>query len=205
MDGDVTGALPGPQVFGNGTGFNASLQEVTFGSMLSFLISFSGAFETAASGDGTAFALGILDAGLAPLLGANPASGASLVFDLFPGADPTFVTYDDAISVSAIPEPGTYALLLAGLFVLLAAGRRAQRFLSTSRPTPPGDGRRILGLRFRPREIAHDHPALLPGQRCHSTRGARPAKRCTCGRRSSARYGSPAHRGPTIPGTCRST
>jgi len=67
----------------------------------------------------------VLGADFAPLIGNEPLSEASLIFDLVPGVAPAFTAYDAGIVVSAIPEPGTYALLVAGLLLLVAAGRRA--------------------------------------------------------------------------------
>jgi hypothetical protein len=116
--GAVSGTLPGTQTFANGPSpFNASLQQVIFGSEISFLLSFSGAFETASTGDGTAFALGILGLGYETLLG-DPDIGAALVFDLVPGAAPSFTAYDPTVSVSVIPEPSVDALIVVGLLAI---------------------------------------------------------------------------------------
>jgi hypothetical protein len=129
VDGAVSGTLPATQTFENDPSFflNASLQPVIFGSVISFLLSFSGPFETALTGDGTAFALGILGTDRAPLLG-DLDIGAALVFDLFPGVAPTLTVYDPAVSVSAIPEPSVSALIVAGLLVLTTALRGGRRY-----------------------------------------------------------------------------
>jgi hypothetical protein len=131
IDGAVTGALAGTLTFANGPSFfNALLQPVIFGSEFSFLVSFTGAFETASAGDGTAFAVGLFREvsgnADAPLLQADPDSGASLVFDLMPGAAPDFTVSDGAITVSAIPEPGVGALVAVGLLAMAVGwpGRR---------------------------------------------------------------------------------
>ena len=142
IEGSVSGTLAGTQTFTNDPlFFNASLQPVIFGSEFSFLLMFSGPFEATSTGGGTAFALGLFRevAGNpdAPLLQADPDSGASLVFDLMPGAVPVFTVSDGAITVSAIPEPGIGALVVVGLLAMAVGwpGRRRHAgFLGTWPP-----------------------------------------------------------------------
>lgn len=142
IDGSVSGTLAGMLTFANGPSFfNALLQPVIFGSEFSFLLMFSGPFEATSTGGGTAFALGLFRevAGNpdAPLLQADPDSGASLVFDLMPGAVPVFTVSDGAITVSAIPEPGIGALVVVGLLAMAVGwpGRRRHAgFLGTWPP-----------------------------------------------------------------------
>ena len=137
IDGSVSGTLAGMLTFANGPSFfNALLQPVIFGSEFSFLLMFSGPFETASTGGGTAFAVGILGLGYETLLG-DLVSGASLVFDLMPGAVPVFTVSDGAITVSAIPEPGIGALVVVGLLAMAVGwpGRRRHAgFLGTWPP-----------------------------------------------------------------------
>ena len=137
IEGSVSGTLAGTQTFTNDPlFFNASLQPVIFGSEFSFLLMFSGPFETASTGGGTAFAVGILGLGYETLLG-DLVSGASLVFDLMPGAVPVFTVSDGAITVSAIPEPGIGALVVVGLLAMAVGwpGRRRHAgFLGTWPP-----------------------------------------------------------------------
>ena len=86
-DGDVSGALPGLVVFGNGLPLNALLQPLSpFGTAFSFRVEFGGAFLSAASGSGTTLSMGVLgpDPDYLPLLGAN-ATGSTLAFELRAG------------------------------------------------------------------------------------------------------------------------
>jgi hypothetical protein len=126
-EGDVSGDLPDGLVIGNGTGFNAALQAVRYGTAFSFRVDFGGAPAD------SSFNLGVYDFDFAPLLGAD-ASGISLAIDFVaPGATPLVtIGAPDFITVTAvepIPEPATYALMLAGLATLLvtARGRRSVR------------------------------------------------------------------------------
>jgi hypothetical protein len=121
-EGDVSGDLPGGLVIGNGTGFNAALQPVRYGTAFSFRVDFGG---TPAD---SSFNLGVYDFDFAPLLGAD-ASGVSLSIDfLAPGATPLIANgapdFITVATVEPIPEPATYALMLAGLAALLVTARR---------------------------------------------------------------------------------
>jgi hypothetical protein len=130
VDGDVTGRLPGTVTFANTTGFNALLQPGTFDAGFSFQLDLD---VPAASGPGSIFALGIYDAAFNPLLAAD-GNGFSLTFGIAAGGVTLANTAPASVAVTAvalIPEPATYALLLAaGLAALLAAARRRRSILS---------------------------------------------------------------------------
>ncbi|WP_343731909.1 NF038129 family PEP-CTERM protein [Duganella sp.] len=107
LSGAVSGALPGPLVFGNG---GELVQAVTLGSVLRFSLSL-----TLGSGDsGLQFGWALFND--SSYLGADGDLG---VIALQPGAVPyTVSTFSAASSVTAVPEPATFVLLLAGLLCL---------------------------------------------------------------------------------------
>ncbi len=135
-DGDVSGALPGLVVFGNGLPLNALLQPLSpFGTAFSFRVEFGGAFLSAASGSGTTLSMGVLgpDPDYLPLLGAN-ATGSTLAFELGPGSI-IYAGSDPGIGVAPVPEPVTCGMLLVGLAFLMLAVRRRN-----FRPASPAPG-----------------------------------------------------------------
>jgi len=115
LAGAVGGALPGPLVFGNG---GELVQAVALGGVLKFNVSFA-----LGSGDGgTTFGWSLFND--SSYLGADGDLG---VIALQPGATPYTVNSFSAVnSVTAVPEPAAYALLLAGLLCLaMLRARRA--------------------------------------------------------------------------------
>lgn len=107
LGGAVSGTLPGPLVFGNG---GELVQAVTLGGVLTFKLSF-----TLGSGDsGLNFGWALFND--SSYLGADGDLGA---ITLQPGASPYTVSSFSAVSsVTAVPEPAAYALLLAGLLCM---------------------------------------------------------------------------------------
>lgn len=107
LSGAVSGALPGPLVFGNG---GELVQAVTLGGTLKFNLHF-----TLGSGDsGLNFGWALFND--SSYLGADGDLGA---IALQPGTTPYAVsTFSAVSSVTAVPEPASYALLLAGLLCM---------------------------------------------------------------------------------------
>jgi len=118
LDGDAASTPSGYRI-GNSTGFNAVLQGVTYGGMLSFNITFSG--DTSAL-SGSRFSIAALDGNYLPLGAAN---GEGLLAQVDWQGQATITTYDPQIaSVTAVPEPSSFLMLGAGLLLLTSAMRR---------------------------------------------------------------------------------
>jgi hypothetical protein len=139
VSGAVTGLLGGNVQFGNSTSYNDLFQSVRFGQVISFDVTFSGAFLSTPSNIGTSFGLALYAADQSTVLGnGNAASGSLLSFELLaPTALGQFgsvtpVIYDAGLisvsSVSAVPEPSEWAMMVAGLAALgvMAQRRRKQ-------------------------------------------------------------------------------
>lgn len=128
--GNVSGTLASGLSFANGDGGSILFSSITLGGRFSFDLDFGGEFLTAAGDSGTTFSIGLLTFdgdNYAYLGGAEP----QLRFELTPayagsagGVDT--VVLGNLASVSAVPEPSTWLMLLAGLAVLGFAARRRQ-------------------------------------------------------------------------------
>lgn len=128
LSGSVIGDLAGNAAFSNQGAYNDLFQAVNFGQVFSFNLRFSGAFLNSSGSVGTRFALSLYGADQVSLLG-NPdaVSGSLLSFELMPAATAgqfgqvTNTVFDTTmLSVSAVPEPSEWLLMLLG-FAMLAA------------------------------------------------------------------------------------
>lgn len=130
--GSVSGHFGGNNVlFTNNTAYNDLFTGVQFGQRISFDVHFSGPFLSTGGNAGTSFGLALYGADQATQLGhGDAASGSLLTFDLTPGQHGSVTTtvFDGGlISVSAVPEPSEYLMMLAGLAALGVVARcRAQ-------------------------------------------------------------------------------
>jgi len=139
LSGDAAGDTNNVIKLRNGQFFNDFLQEFTFGSTLSFSVEWE--MPTPMPGttvSGTAFSLTLYDDQFNSLL-SDPTWGAALVTNLngdgvmqvLAHATPVTVTTGTSTTVpTTVPTPGTLALLLAGIAILI----RSQRNVSIRAP-----------------------------------------------------------------------
>nr|WP_315221554.1 NF038129 family PEP-CTERM protein [uncultured Duganella sp.] len=119
ITGAVTGTPPGPLVFGNAGAGGELVMTVSLGGVLSFDVGF-----TLGAGDaGTTFGWSLFND--ASYLGADGDLGT---VSLQPGAAPGAVfavnTASDLTRVTAVPEPSSVLLMVAGMLCLMVHARR---------------------------------------------------------------------------------
>ncbi len=118
-DGDVSGSLASALALGNGSGWNEYGQWLQLGGLLAFDV----AFDVAPAGAGTSLVVALLDEQFGYLAG----TGDLVTFALQPGAA-TAVGADGAFAtVSAVPEPGSLAMLGTGVLLMMATRRFVHR------------------------------------------------------------------------------
>lgn len=122
--GDVSGTLPGPVAFTNGTTLNDYYQSITFSNHLAFTID-------APLGSGSSFGFGMFDASGAPMLTTDP-NGFAFTLDyqsdgsVIPGTFPTAFG-NSVVTASAVPEPSSFALVGFGLAGAALLRKKAQK------------------------------------------------------------------------------
>jgi hypothetical protein len=123
---NTTGDLAGGITIASNRASNYLTQAVNLGGDLSFLVRFTGDFDTVPSDWNNLFAVVLYDAQLTELW------AIAVQFDLlspYNGApSAVVVTADDALAeVSAVPEPSSLLLMLAALALATLAAGRARR------------------------------------------------------------------------------
>lgn len=141
LRGNVTGDTNSIIRLENSQFFNSFLQEITFGSTLSFSVDWQmPAPMQGTTVSGTAFSLTLYDDQFNSLL-SDPTWGAALITNLngdgvmqvLAHSPPVTVTAGTAtITPTTVPIPGTLALLLVGIAILISG----QRNISTRDPLP---------------------------------------------------------------------
>lgn len=110
--GDVAGSLASALIFGNSQYLNDQLQSFIFGTTMRFSVNINSPVSSV-SGSGTAFSLSVYDSNFSSLL-ADPLWGAALVINADSSGTMDVLAQSGAVSVSAVPEPGEFSLMLAG-------------------------------------------------------------------------------------------
>ena len=134
LTGDVAGTLPATLAFDNGTGFNDYFEGFTFGSVLSFQLSFYGPALSAPDGvstSGSTFAFSMFSdaAGTVPVLTTDLTYGSAVTVDV--NLDGTTTVTNASLETgfgpgSAVPEP-TCTLPAAAFLALAGLGVRRRR------------------------------------------------------------------------------
>ena len=134
VNGDVSGSLPGTLRINNTTQFNDYFEGFTYGTTLSFQLSFGGPALTAPDGtslSGSTFGFGMFDStGLNPLLTTDPNGNTFLVNVNLDGSTTVATFASDAsgggpvATIAAVPEPSMFCLVLLSLAAVLSRKRR---------------------------------------------------------------------------------
>ena len=121
LTGSVTGTPPGPLVFSSASGGGELVMTVSLGGLLSFDVGF-----TLGAGDaGTTFGWSLFNE--SSYLGADGDLGTvSLQPGAAPGAIFTVNNASGLSHVSAVPEPSSVLLMVAGMLCIVARARRRQ-------------------------------------------------------------------------------
>jgi hypothetical protein len=129
VTGDFTGTLPGPLTAVNDTAFNDYFEGLTFGSVLSFVLTLGGPAISAPNGtatSGSTFGVGFYDQNQNSILTNDPSGFAGEV-DINLDGTTTSESFSNAsggpsvVSIAQTPEPSTFwpAALAAGMLLVV--------------------------------------------------------------------------------------
>jgi hypothetical protein len=136
--GDFLGTLPGPLTAVNDTAYNDYFEGLTFGSVLSFMLTLSGPAISDPNGTstaGTTFGVGFYDASQNSILtGDSSGFAAEVNINLDGSTTPT--VFDSAsggpsvATIQAVPEPASFGLVggIAGIIFMRFRRRLPNRF-----------------------------------------------------------------------------
>lgn len=127
ISGAVTGSLSSTVNTSNTTQFNDYFQAFTYGSALSFQLTFSGPAINAPNGtatDGSPFAFGLYNSSQSPI-GQTDAFGNTFLIQVNTNGTTTVQNFSTLASVTAaVPEPGEWGVTGVGLIGVALATRR---------------------------------------------------------------------------------
>lgn len=128
--GDVAGQLPATVTIDNGTAYNDYFDDFTFGTTLSFDVTFYGSALTAPNGTATsgstfAFSMFSDSLGTVPVLTSNTTYGYAAMIDVNLDGSTTPVDYSPQTTLTPVPEPGTWPLVALGIGLCLIVRRFA--------------------------------------------------------------------------------
>lgn len=137
LTGDASGLLPGQLTLDNGTGFNDIFQGFTFGTSLSYDVTFSGPALSSPGGTfGSSFAFSLYDSsGTTPLLTTdtngsvvtmNVNASGTISVERFPQAAGNTTPAASDTPVNSVPAPPSLVLLLSAVPVGLVFWRRSR-------------------------------------------------------------------------------
>lgn len=132
VGGPVGGSLPGTVTIADGSFFNELLQDITFGTSLSFDVSLTQGFTAGFLPD--SFSFFVLDTSLFPLFPTSDPTFADALFQIdidgsASGAVLNFAAVDSPPSATwsvntAVPEPSSILMLLSGLAAVVWRARQ---------------------------------------------------------------------------------
>jgi len=137
LTGDVSGTLPSTLTFDNAMALNDYFEDFTFGSTLTFQVSFYGPALSSPDGvstSGSSFAFSLFSdgAGTIPTLTGDTTDGFAFTVDVNLDGSTSVTNYSSETEVMAsttttVPEPQSCSLCAAAFITLIAASVRRQR------------------------------------------------------------------------------
>jgi hypothetical protein len=132
--GQVAGSLAAGYTIGNGDTWNDLFHAVSYGSVLSFKVTFAGDADLSGDIGQSIFSVSAYAADQTTLLGGSSALDGSLGTVTWTPATvlggtggTSFALNSDAIAISAVPEPSSWLMMGVGAMLAAGAARRSRR------------------------------------------------------------------------------